>query len=188
MVQGPSVAHSPMYTWNPQGMKHYHIEKIKVSDCAPLRTRTIVQGERILSKYRHFGQCGSCRRGRISNQIWPSSTFPCPSSYGRGLGLGQPWSFQQNRLALHPCHSQPSILLLAFIHQLGSHDQLTPKTYRFFGDARLWLAMATMLSWYLGSWALIYYSLGSPSLSFFKLCWTWPLVPLCSNEQKVCNR
>ena len=37
MVQGPSVAHSPRYTWNPQGMKHYHIEKFKVSDCAPLK-------------------------------------------------------------------------------------------------------------------------------------------------------
>jgi hypothetical protein len=29
MVQGPSVAHSPMSTWNPQGMKH--IEKLKLS-------------------------------------------------------------------------------------------------------------------------------------------------------------
>ena len=63
MVQGPSVAHSQMYTWNPLGMKHYHIQKSKVSDCAPLKPRTIIQGEQISSKYRHFGQHGSCRRG-----------------------------------------------------------------------------------------------------------------------------
>jgi hypothetical protein len=43
-VQGPSVAHSAIYTWNPQGMKHYHIEKIKVSDYAPLKPRTIIRG------------------------------------------------------------------------------------------------------------------------------------------------
>ena len=61
MVQGPSVAHSPRYTWNLQGMKHYHIEKFKVSDCAPLKGKTIIQGERISSKYRHFASVGLVR-------------------------------------------------------------------------------------------------------------------------------
>ena len=45
MVQGPSVAHSPMYSWNLQGMKHYHIKKLKVSNCTPPKPRTIGQGE-----------------------------------------------------------------------------------------------------------------------------------------------
>jgi hypothetical protein len=67
MVQGPSVAHSPMYTWSLQGMKHYHSENFKVFDCAPLKPRTIIQGEQILSKYRHFVQHGSYWIGRFSD-------------------------------------------------------------------------------------------------------------------------
>ena len=89
-----------------------------------LKPGSVMLGEQISSKCRHFGQRGSCWRGRIGNPEWPNPGLPCPLSYG--CALGQPRSFQQNRLLLLlPRHSQLSILMLALVHHPGSHNQPT---------------------------------------------------------------